>query len=52
VVFEPIKVWLGQVEYKEIVWIVFMQILWLLILSWLERRLWQHIKNSIEIQGG
>lgn len=52
VVFEPVMVWLGQAKGKEIVWILFLQILWLLVLSLLENRLWKCIKNSIEIQGG
>lgn len=52
VVFEPVTVWLGQAKDKEIVWILCMQILWLLILSRLERRLWKYIKSTIEIQGG
>jgi len=52
VAFEPIQIFLGQVDVAGGLWIVLQQVLWIFAIYGLERFVWYKIQQNVFVQGG
>lgn len=51
-IYTPINIWLGQISYNEILFIVVKQIIWALILYAIAKLFFNHAVKNITINGG
>ena len=51
-IYTPINIWLGQVEYNEILFIIIKQIIWGIILYIIAKIFFNHAIKNITINGG
>lgn len=50
--FEPINIFLGKASLDEALYIIFIQLLWLLILLFIEGIVWHYAQRVVTVQGG
>jgi ABC-2 type transport system permease protein len=51
-VFEPISVFLGNYGLAGCIWVVCIQLFWIIVLNILGGLIWEKIQNAITVQGG
>lgn len=51
-IYTPINIWLGQVEYSEIIFVIIKQILWVFILYIIAKLFFNHSIKKLTINGG
>lgn len=51
-IYTPINIWLGQVSYQEIVFVIIKQIIWGIILYLIARKFFSHVIKNLSINGG
>jgi ABC-2 type transport system permease protein len=51
-IYTPINIWLGQVSYNEIIFIIIKQILWGIILYIIAKLFFNHAVKKLTINGG
>lgn len=51
-IYTPINIWLGQVSYNEIIFVIIKQIIWGLILYIIAKLFFNHAVKNITINGG
>lgn len=51
-IYTPINIWLGQVDYSEILFVIIKQIIWGVILYIMAKKFFNHAIKNITINGG
>ena len=51
-IYTPINIWLGEVSYSEIIFVIIKQILWGIILYMIAQKFFKHAIKNITINGG
>ena len=51
-IYTPINIWLGQVTYNEVLFIILKQIIWGFILYIIAKKFFNHAVKNLTINGG
>lgn len=51
-IYTPINIWLGQVAYSEIIFVILKQIIWGILLYGIAKIFFKHAIKNLSINGG
>lgn len=51
-IYTPINIWLGEVGYQEIIFVIIKQIIWGIVLYVIAKKFFKHAIKNITINGG